>query len=68
MELTETKLIKISKLQKETLKTLHKKYKINSSKFIRDAINEKLKREKESLFLRHKEVQDYLKRINECPF
>ena len=42
---TEIEVIKITKLQKETLKKL-KNYKVNKSKFIRDAIQEKLEREK----------------------
>lgn len=41
---TEVEVIKITKTQKETLNKL-KKFKVNKSKFIRDAISEKLKRE-----------------------
>ena len=41
---TEVEVIKITKTQKETLNKL-RKYKVNKSKFIRDAIAEKLKRE-----------------------
>ncbi len=41
---TEVEVIKITKTQKETLNKL-RKFKVNKSKFIRDAIAEKLKRE-----------------------
>ena len=41
---TEVEVIKITKTQKETLNKL-RKYKVNKSKFIRDAISEKLQRE-----------------------
>jgi hypothetical protein len=42
-------------------------YKINTSQFIRDAINEKLQREKNGIISQFKEVQDYIKAYNECP-
>ena len=54
---TEVEVIKITKTQKETLNKL-KKYKVNKSKFIRDAIAEKLKREGHEI-IRKKEY---------CPF
>ena len=66
MKLTETQRFKISKEQKKTLKLLNEKYCINASLFIREAINEKLEREKDDIFKQHKEIQDYLK--NSCPF
>jgi len=68
MQLTERHTFKISKEQKQTLKTLHRKYDINTSQFIRDAINEKLKREKNSIITQFKEVKDYLEKLNNCPF
>lgn len=54
---TEIEVIKITKIQKETLNKL-KKYKINKSKFIRDAISEKLQRE----------GQEITRKKNYCPF
>jgi len=54
--------------QKKTLRILHKKYKINTSQFIRDAINEKLQRDKSVIFSNFKEIQEYLKQLNNCPF
>ena len=68
MKLTEKHTFKISANQKKTLVILHNKYKINTSNFIRDAINEKLQREKDCIFKKHKEIQKYLKEIDECPF
>lgn len=41
---TEVEVIKLTKTQKETLKKL-KKYNVNKSRFIREAISEKLQRE-----------------------
>ena len=46
MKYTELYTFKITNIQKKTLQVLHKKYKINISKFIRDAIKEKILREK----------------------
>lgn len=68
MELTKKHTFKITEFQKKTLIILNKKYKISTSNFIRNAINEKLEREKETIFKNHIEVQKYLKEINECPF
>lgn len=68
MQLTKTHTFKISEKQKETLRILHYKYNINTSKFIRDAINEKLQREKDSIFKNYKEIQKYLKEKSEIPF
>ena len=67
MQLTEIQQFKITQEQKQTLKTLHKKYKINTSQFIRDAINEKLQRDKSSIIGQFTEVQAYLKAYKECP-
>lgn len=68
MKLSEKHTFNISKNQKQTLILLHKKYNINTSNFIRDAISEKLNREKDSFFKNYKEVQKYLKECNNCPF
>ncbi len=68
MQLTEKYTFKVSCKQKQTLKLLHSKYKINVAQFIRSAINEKLNREKDSIFKNHKEIQEYLNKINNCPF
>jgi post-segregation antitoxin (ccd killing protein) len=54
---TEVEVIKITKTQKETLNKL-KKYKVNKSRFIRDAISEKLKRE----------GHEITRKKNYCPF
>ena len=62
-QLTEIQQFKITTEQKKTLQTLHKKYKINTSQFIRDAINEKLQRDKGSIVSSFKEVQEYLKQF-----
>ena len=67
MQLTEIQQFKIAPEQKQTLIVLHKKYKINTSQFIRDAINEKLQRDKGGIISQFKEVQDYIKNYNKCP-
>jgi hypothetical protein len=46
MENTEIQKFRLSKLQKNTLRLLSEKYNINTSQFIRDAISEKLERER----------------------
>ena len=66
-QLTEIQQFKITPEQKQTLIVLHKKYKINTSQFIRDAINEKLQRDRSSIITQFKEVQDYIKAYNDCP-
>ena len=43
---TEIQTIKVSKIQKETLKRLKSKYNINPSHFIRQAIAEKIQRDR----------------------
>jgi len=68
MELSKTHTFKTNTNQKSTLIILHKKYNINTSEFIRNAINEKLNREKETIFKNYKEIQNYIKKHNECPF
>jgi hypothetical protein len=52
--------------QKETLLLLRKKYNINTSQFIRDAIDEKLHRDKNIIFANYKKIHSYLKK--DCPF
>ena len=68
MKLSEKQSFSITKNQKQTLTILGEKYKLNVSKFIRDAVNDKLQREKETIFKNYKEVQIYLKQYQECPF
>ena len=54
---TEVEVIKLTKQQKETLQKL-KKYKVNKSNFIREAISEKLQRE----------GHEITRKIKTCPF
>ena len=68
MQRTKTHTFKISESQKQTLIILAEKYNINVSEFIRSSINEKLEREKETIFKNYKEVQTYLKELNNLPF
>lgn len=68
MKLTEKHEFKISAKQKKTLKVLRDKYSINTSQFIRDAIDEKLSRERDWIFKEYKEIQEYLKELERCPF
>lgn len=68
LQLTERYTFKVSHEQKQTLKLLRSKYRINTAQFIRNAINEKLNREKDAVFKKYKEVQHYLNIINNCPF
>lgn len=68
MQLTEKQEFRISPQQKKTLRILHKKYKINTSQFIRDAINEKLQRDKGSIISQFKEMKEYLRNYEKCPF
>ena len=68
MKLTKNHKFRTDEIQKQTLIVLDEKYKINVSNFIRQAIAEKLEREKETIFKNYKEVQCYFKKINECPF
>ena len=54
----------ITKKQKETLVILHKKYHINTSQFIRDAIDEKLQNDKQKILLDYR----FMNTTNICPF
>ena len=49
MQKSEIQQFRISQKQKQTLSILRSKYNINTSQFIRAAINEKLQREKETI-------------------
>ena len=68
MQYTQRQTFKISSKQKQTLAILSEKYKLNVSKFIRDAINEKLSRDKDTVFKRYKEINKYISDMEECPF
>ena len=56
---TKTKVIRISETQLKTLQKM-KSYNVDVGKFIREAIQEKIKREYQELILKHKK--------SECPF
>lgn len=58
MQLTEKQEFNCTKQQKQTLRVLHKKYKINTSQFIRKAIDERLIREKETIFKNYREIEN----------
>lgn len=58
---SKVKVIKISETQDLTLKNL-RKYNVNVAKFIREAISEKLDREKIQI------ITKYKKSLEECPF
>lgn len=68
MQLTEYHKFNCTPEQKRTLIILHEKYKINTSQFIRDAINEKLQRDKSGIISKFKEVREYLRNYANCPF
>ena len=68
MQKSEIQQFRISQKQKQTLSILRSKYNINTSQFIRAAINEKLQREKETILKYYKEVQEYINQMDECPF
>ena len=68
MKYTEKQVFMISKNQKNTLQVLHKKYKINISQFIRDAIKEKILRDSDTILKNHNDIIKYIDKINECPF
>ena len=68
MEYTERQTFKISKIQKRTLQVLHQKYNINTSQFIRDAIKEKIENDSKDIFRSYKELNEYFKKENDCPF
>jgi hypothetical protein len=56
---TKTKVIRISETQLKTLQKM-KSYNVDVGNFIREAIQEKIKREYKELILKHKK--------SECPF
>lgn len=60
---TELIQVRISEKQKYYLSVLHEKYKINSSEFIRQAIDEKMQRDLKNIRIKFKE-NNYFK----CPF
>lgn len=68
MKYTELYSFKISINQKKTLQSLNKKYKVNVSQFIREAIKEKIERDGENIFRKYKEIQKYIQKENTCPF
>ena len=62
LKYSKVKVIKITETQYNTLERL-KKYKVNVSKFIREAIQEKLERDKKDILLEFNEnKKEY------CPF
>lgn len=58
---TEILKVRISKEQKQTLDKL-KDYNVNVSQFVRNAIKEKLEREKKEI------ITNYKKSLDKCPF
>ena len=64
MKLTEKQVFMITKKQKETLSLLHTKYKINTSQFISDAIDEKIQKDKQKILLDYR----FMNTTNICPF
>jgi hypothetical protein len=68
MQLSHKHTFKTTVNQKKTLVLLHEKYRLNTSQFIRDAINEKLEREKDGIFKAYKEIKTYINITKHCPF
>ena len=68
MKLTDRHTFLTDKTQKKTLTVLHKKYKVNTSEFIRKAVMEKLQRDKDNIFKNYKEIQSYINNVIDCPF
>ena len=68
MKTTERQTFKITLNQKQTLQILNSKYHINTSQFIRDAIIEKLQRDKDTILKNYSEVENYLKQYEKVPF
>ena len=68
MQQTELQQFRITKLQKQTLKILHNKYGINTSQFIRDAISEKLQRDKMLICEKHSKLRRLIAKLDICPF
>lgn len=60
---TELMQVRISEKQKYYLSVLHDKYKINSSEFIRQAIEEKMQRDIKNIRIKFKEDKSI-----KCPF
>lgn len=63
IQYTELIQVRISEKQKYYLSVLHEKYKINSSEFIRQAIEEKMQREVKNIRIKFKENNSF-----KCPF
>ena len=63
MQYTELIQVRILKKQKYYLSVLHEKYKINSSEFIRKAIEEKMQRDIKTIRIKFKEENSI-----KCPF
>jgi hypothetical protein len=55
IQYTELIQVRISEKQKYYLSVLHEKYKINSSQFIRQSIEEKMKRDVKNIRIKFKE-------------
>ena len=55
-------------LQVDTIYQKDKKYKINTSQFIRDAIKEKIERDSCGILKNHKDILALIKKLNDCPF
>ena len=55
IQYTELIQVRISEKQKHYLSVLHEKYKINSSEFIRKAIEEKMQRDVKNIRIKFKE-------------
>lgn len=51
--------VRISEKQKHYLSVLHEKYKINSSQFIRQAIEEKMQRDVKNIRIKFKEDNSF---------
>ena len=68
MQYTHKQSFSTNEKQNNTLNLLRYKYNHNVSKFIRDAINEKLNREKNDIYKNYNEIQLYLKKLENCPF
>ncbi len=63
IQYTELIQVRISEKQKYYLSVLHEKYKINSSEFIRKAIEEKMQRDVKNIRIKFKEDNSV-----KCPF
>ena len=63
IQYTELIQVRISEKQKYYLSVLHEKYKINSSQFIRQAIEEKMQRDVKNIRIKFKEDNSV-----KCPF